>query len=104
MEHNFLLEPISIRDLDNGLKGRNFWCYIKGKGAWSATGNSAWTQMERYGENKEETEVIIGRLWHKAIHKNKVLGISSEILNFCPATSEAVEIMQVTIKRRLWKS
>lgn len=105
-QHEYLLEPVSSRDLDQGLKGRNFWCRIKGRGVWSAVGSSAWAQMKKYEEDdhgghnsdKETAQVTIGRLWHRVNRINQAMGIASEIVSFCPATRETVEIMQVTIK------
>ena len=38
-QHSFLTLPVSVDDLQNNRSCRNFWVYVEGDGAWSATGN-----------------------------------------------------------------
>jgi len=85
-QDRFLTVPLSTEDLDNSRYNRNFWLYIKGKGAWSAASG-------------EVTESIVeaGPLWHKLTRINKKIGIKIEFTNFIPATNEPVEVMSVKV-------
>lgn len=98
MDQNiFLLAPVSSEDLHNNKSSRNFWVYVHGIGAWSATGVSAIQQAEVFSEDKDETELEAGVMWHKITRKSKKFGIKSEITSFVPATDEKIELMKVTI-------
>jgi cellobiose phosphorylase len=90
-QNSFLMLPVTSGDLHNIKSSRNFWAHVEGKGAWSLTGVSALSQ-------KDETELEAGFLWHKTIRENKAFGLRSEIINFAPATDDAVEIMLVTLQ------
>lgn len=96
--HNFLLEPISSENLHNNKSTRNFWIFIHGKGAWSATGVSSAQQASIFVDKKDETELEAGIMWHKISRYNKELGISSTITSFVPSNGEKVELMEVVIK------
>src|SRR5471030_479275 len=96
-QNTFLLEPVSSEDLHNNKSSRNFWLYIDGIGAWSATGASAAGQAEIFSKDKDETELEAGIMWHKVIRKSKKFGMKSEIVSFVPATDEKIELMKVTI-------
>ena len=77
-QNTFLLAPVSNEDLHNSKSTRNFWCYVEGRGAWSATGNSAKQQAELYTDQKEDTVLEAGIMWHKVTRTSKQLGIMSE--------------------------
>lgn len=97
--HNsFLTLPVSIEDLHDSKSSRNFWLYVEGKGAWSATGVSSAQQALKLSKTASETVTLeAGMLWHKVIRENKTWGLRSEIINFAPAVKEPVEIMIVKI-------
>lgn len=100
-QNHFLLQPVSAEDLHNNKSTRNFWCDIKGKGIWSATGVSSHNMSKRFDsrdEEKEVTELEAGILWHKMKRTSKEFSLSSEILSFVPVSGEQVEIMSVTIR------
>lgn len=97
-QNTFLFEPVSSENLHNNKSSRNFWCNIRGKGLWSATGRSAAQQAEIFTKEKDETILEAGIMWHKLIRKSKRLGIASEITSFVPYSGELLEIMMVTIK------
>lgn len=96
-QNTFLLTPVSSEDLHNNKSSRNFWVYVEGKGAWSATGASAMAQAKLFATDKEETELEAGTMWHKMTRISKEFGIQSEITSFVPATEDTVELMKVTI-------
>lgn len=97
-QNTFLLEPVSSEDLHNNKSSRNFWCNIKGRGLWSATGKSSWQQAQLFTDEKESASVEAGVMWHKLKRNSKKYGISSEIISFVPYTSEKLELMIITIK------
>lgn len=96
-QNTFLLAPVSAEELHNNKSSRNFWLYIEGYGAWSATGTSGKQKYEVFGENKEETELEAGIMWHKVTRISKDAGVKSEITSFIPSNNEKVELMKVTI-------
>ncbi len=96
-QNTFLLAPVSSEDLHNNKSSRNFWVYVDGIGAWSATGVSATQQAEVFSVDKDETELEAGIMWHKITRKSKKFEIKSEITSFVPATDEKIELMKVTI-------
>ena len=97
-QNTFLLEPVSSENLHNNKSSRNFWCQIKGGSAWSATGNSAKQQAELFTDQKEETCLEAGIMWHKVTRFSKELALRSTVVSFVPATSDLVEFMIVTIQ------
>lgn len=96
-QNTFLLAPVSNEDLHNNKSSRNFWCNIEGYGIWSATGKSVIQEMEVFTDQKEETLLEAGVMWHKVTRTSKKLGISSEIISFVPYTEDTVEIMVVKL-------
>lgn len=92
-QHAFLLPPASVEDLHTTRYARNFWVYVEGGGAWSATGNSAVQQVS----NEDEVTLDAGFLWHQITRENDRLGIKAEIVNFVPATTDTVELMKVKL-------
>lgn len=96
-QNTFLLTPVSSEDLHNNKSSRNFWAYIEGKGAWSATGASAMSAAQLFTEEKEATELEAGTMWHKMTRVSNALGIKSEIISFVPACQDTVELMKITI-------
>ncbi len=97
-DHNcFLTMPVTIEDLHNTKSTRNFWVYVEGKGAWSATGRSAHQEASKFGPKRERVTLEAGMLWHKVTRESDAWGLKSEITNFAPASEDTVEIMVVTI-------
>lgn len=96
--HNtFLMEPVSVESLHSSSATRNFWIYVEGEGAWSVSGNSVRQQGDKFEENKEESSVEAGFLWHKLIRKHAKLGLVAETTNIVPPSEDQVELMKVTI-------
>ncbi|WNS46527.1 GH36-type glycosyl hydrolase domain-containing protein [Paenibacillus sp. MMS20-IR301] len=96
--HNtFLTPPISVEDLHNSRASRNFWVYAKGKGAWSAAGNSARQNAAIYGESADEAVLEAGLLWHKVTRESKELGVKAEVTSFVPCGNDKVELMKVVL-------
>jgi len=97
-QHHFITQPVTVEDLHNTKSARNFWLNIKGKGPFSATGNSS-LQNSRYFTDRDKAERIIeaGPLWHKLIYNDPDYKVSCEIINFVPANEDKVEIMFVSI-------
>ncbi|QHQ63065.1 cellobiose phosphorylase [Anaerocolumna sedimenticola] len=97
-QNTFLLAPVSSEDLHNNKSSRNFWCNVKGKGIWSATGRSAKQEAVLFSKEKEDTVLEAGMMWHKIKRVSKEYGITSEITSFVPYTKDTVELMIVTLK------
>ncbi|MCD7766087.1 MAG: cellobiose phosphorylase [Lachnospiraceae bacterium] len=47
-QNTFVLQPVSAEDLMESKAGRNFWCVTDDGVCWSAAGNSAAAEMERF--------------------------------------------------------
>lgn len=94
-QEHFLLEPVSAENLHSSMITRNFWCKIKGYGIWSVFGYSANQKIKR---EDDDIQLNIGPFWQEIQRKNVDTGISSNVLSFCPAGNECVEIMKVTLK------
>lgn len=96
--HNtFLMAPISVEDLHNSKASRNFWVHIKGKGVWSAAGNSPQQNAQRFTEGEDQATLEAGFLWQKVTRRNSTLGIKAEVTVFVPVTDDKVELMRVTL-------
>jgi cellobiose phosphorylase len=54
-QNTFLMAPLSVEDLHNSKASLNFWVHIKGKGVWSAAGNSPQQNAARFSEREERT-------------------------------------------------
>lgn len=97
-QNHFLLQPVSAEELHNNKSTRNFWCDIKGKGIWSATGASAEEAFNRAVDKGEKSELTAGFMWHSMKRKSGKNDLSSEIINFVPLADDCVELMMITIK------
>ena len=97
-QNSFLMSPVSSEDLHNSKSTRNFWLYIDGYGAWSATGNSPKQVAEVFNEKSEEkVKLEAGLLWHKVIRENQPIGIKAEVTNFVPVNNQKIEFMKIKI-------
>lgn len=82
---HYLTKPASVEDLRQNL--RNFFCCVNGKDVISFADN-----------NKQNSTVEAGLLWHKVRASYKDVGLQLEALNFIPVSGEQVELMRVTVK------
>ena len=97
-QHAFLMPPVSVEDLHNNRSGRNFWIYIDGMGAWSATGNSARQIAQNFSGQEDDTVSLqAGLLWHKTTRSNEQYGLSAELTSLVPASDDQIELMSVRI-------
>jgi cellobiose phosphorylase len=97
-QHAFLMPPVSVDDLHNNRSGRNFWVYIDGIGAWSATGNSARQIAQNFSGREEDTvHLQAGLLWHKITRSNNIFGLRAEITSFVPPSDDPAELISVRI-------
>ncbi len=83
-QNHFLLEPMSIENLNNNRLTRNLWCIINGDIIWSANGNSAEQNISRLSDHKESCTVTAGFMWHRVTRENTEIHIRSEITSFVP--------------------
>jgi cellobiose phosphorylase len=97
-QHTFLMPPVSVEDLHNARSARNFWVFVEGVGAWSATGNSAPQIAQNFvDDNAEQVTLEAGFLWHKITRTSVRAGLCAEITNFVPPSGDQVELMKVTL-------
>jgi len=97
-QHHFVTAPITVEDMHNTKSARNFWVYVAGKGAFSATGNSARQLCCAFVEHlRPQRSVEAGLLWHRLTVADATCGVHSDILNFVPANDDQVELMLVQI-------
>jgi cellobiose phosphorylase len=84
--------------MHNTKSARNFWVYVAGKGAISATGNSARQHCRVFSEQlRPERTVEAGLLWHKVTVEDPDCGVRGEVLNFVPANDDTVELMMIQL-------
>lgn len=97
-QEEFLLEPVSMENLHSNAGSRNFWCYVKGYGAWSATGFSALQLAKKYEKEPDACVMTAGQLWQETKRTWKACGLRAAVKSFCPVTDTKAEIMCVTLK------
>ena len=98
-QNTFLLEPVSIENLNNNRGGRNFWCKIDNAGVWSAVGASALQESVKFTSKQDDSNIEAGFMWHKMTRTSTEHEIMSEVISFAPVDCP-VEIMYVTITNR----
>lgn len=96
-QNHFLLQPQSVGDLAENRSSRNFWCMVKNRGIWSATGMSAKQEAQRFGGQQEESCVEAGYMWHRTVRRSKEIGLAAEITSFAGLYQD-VEVMYVQIQ------
>lgn len=96
-QNAFLLQPVSVEELHSLKSTRNFWCVLKGKGVWSATGASAESEALRGTDEEEESELEAGLMWHRIRRSSGRYSLDSRITSFV-APDSSLEIMEVTIR------
>lgn len=95
-QNHFLLEPVSIENVRTSRSTRNFWCMVKGRGVWSATGMSAAQEADRFTDRQEESKVRAGFMWHEASRQSAIYGLAARITTFVPV-QRSMEVMEVVI-------
>ena len=99
-QNSFLLEPVSVEGLHTTNNGRNIWFRINKKTVWAANGCSPMQVSAKYGEDGTKKDIVAveaGRLWHKMIRGNELLGITVTVLNYAPIGYQA-EMMKVMVR------
>ena len=95
-QNAFIMEPVSVENLHNNRSGRNFWCYVEGAGAWSATGASAEEESRRFTNSQDKSTLTAGFMWQTVVRQSQKYQLKAEITSFVPLEHN-VEIMFVTI-------
>ncbi|MFN2305200.1 MAG: cellobiose phosphorylase, partial [Anaerolineales bacterium] len=98
-QNAFLLLPVSVEDLHNTRSGRNFWVRIDGE-PWSATGNNPRQIVQELSSTDAEVVLRAGFLWHAVRRSHPSTGLEASVINFVPATGDAIELMQITLTNR----
>ena len=96
-QNAFLMEPVSIQNLNNNKSGRNFWCRIDEEKVWSATGASAEQESRKFTSKQDASEIKAGFMWHELTRSSDSMGLKSQITSFV-ALDHNVEVMYVTIE------
>ncbi len=94
-QNTFVLQPMSAEDLMESKAGRNFWCVTDDGVCWSAAGNSAAAEMERFSQ---EPVLTAGPMWQCVTRKEKQTGLTASITNFVPVRDVLTEMMIVRIQ------
>ena len=95
-QNAFLMEPVSAENLHNNRSGRNFWCYVKGMGAWSAAGASAEEEARKFTKEQDESSLTAGFMWQRVSRQSSKYRMKASITSFVPLEHN-VEIMYVEI-------
>lgn len=96
-QNAFLLEPVSVENLHNNRSARNFWCYVEGEGAWSATGMSAEAEAAKFTDRQDKSVMTAGLMWQSVRRTSASYGLEAVVTSFVPVDHD-VEIMRVEIK------
>lgn len=96
-QNSFLMEPVSVENLNQNRGVRNFWCCFEDGSIWSAVGASAAQEADRFSSRQEESELTAGFMWQTVTRTAKTCGVKSEVTMFAPVDHN-VEIMTVTIE------
>jgi len=95
-QNTYLLLPVSAEDLHNTCSARNFWVRINDE-PWSVTGNSAEQIRLQNNYLGEKEKLKVGFLWHEIERMHEKSGLVASVINFVPASEDAVELMRVTL-------
>ena len=98
-QNSFILEPVSSENLHNNRSGRNFWCIVEGKGAWSCVGQSAEAEYTKHTENQDDSELTAGFMWQSVKRTTKKYGLEAKVTAFVPKDRN-VEVMQVILTNK----
>lgn len=83
-QNAFIMEPVSVENLHNNRSGRNFWCYVEGAGAWSATGASAEEESRRFTNSQDKSTLTAGFMWQTVVRQSQKYQLKAEITSFVP--------------------
>ncbi len=95
-QNAFILEPVSSENLHNNRSTRNFWCCIEGAGIWSAVGQSAEQEADKFTEKQEKSELTAGLMWQKIMRRSTKYQLEANVTSFVPLKHN-VEVMSVEI-------
>lgn len=96
-QNTFILEPVSSENLHNNKSSRNFWCYMEGNGAWSATGASAEAEYDKATLRQDPCSIEAGFMWQTVTRSTLKYRLKSKATSFVPLDYN-VEIMHVVIE------
>ena len=96
-QNAFITEPVSVENLHNNRSTRNFWCVVKDKGVWSATGQSAESEAVKFTDMQDDSRLVAGFMHHTMTRTSKKYGISAVVESYVPLNHN-VEVMQVEIE------
>ncbi len=96
-QETFVLEPVSVENLQNNKNTRNFWLYMDDGDVWSVVGSSAEQENNKFTVKQDDSFVTAGFMWHKSFRANMQSNIVAEVTSFVPVDLN-VEVMSVTIK------
>ncbi len=96
-QNAFLMEPVSVENLHNNRSGRNFWCHVKGRGAWSVVGASAEEESKKFSGLQDESKLTAGFMWQTVRRCSRTYCMEAEVTSFAPLEHN-VEIMHVKIR------
>lgn len=102
-QNAFLMEPVSVDDLHNRKSGRNFWCYVEGKGSWSAVGLSAEEENQKFTKKQDASKLTAGFMWQTVERESVNHGLKAKVTSFVPV-KDNVEIFSVQITNTSNKS
>lgn len=95
-QNEFLLEPVSAENLHNNRSTRNFWCYMEGKGIWSATGASAQAEQAKFTDEQDKSQMTAGLMWQSVTRTSAGFQLKAKVTSFVPVDHD-VEIMYVEL-------
>ena len=98
-QNAFLMEPVSIENLNNNRTVRNFWCMVGKKGLWSAVGASAKQESEKFTPAQDESELEAGFMWQTVRRSSREYGLGAEVTSFA-LLDQNVEVMTVCIENK----
>jgi cellobiose phosphorylase len=83
-QNTFLMEPVSAENLHDNKSGRNFWCRVEGRGAWSAMGASAEAENDKWTSGQDYSKLSAGYMWQKVVRESAEYQLRAEITAFVP--------------------
>ena len=96
-QNTFLMEPVSAENLHDNKLGRNFWCRIEGKGAWSAMGASAEAENDKWTSAQDYSSLSAGYMWQRVTRESAKYRLRAEITAFVPLGRNE-EVLSVRIR------
>ncbi|MFI3214508.1 MAG: cellobiose phosphorylase [Eubacteriales bacterium] len=97
-QNTFFMPPASCENLHNDKSSRNIWCKVNGKELISLTGKSAIQQADLFQDDKDETLLEAGFMYHRITRECKKQELLSVISSVVPSSNETVELMKIEIE------